>query len=182
LLSYNIFAYCANNPVMRIDPTGCWSWTDVFNTAAIVAVAAVAAAVIICSGGSAAPPLLAAASAIAGTTVTASAAASTAIAVAVTSTVVMGTAAIASAHQMMNKPTSQNQMQKQVESRKAPKEVDRVDKPHVNAPNQQNHIHFKDGTAINMDGSLSHESRGIPQITKAILEWIITNGWSAPTF
>lgn len=68
-------------------------------------------------------------------------------------------------------------MQKQVERGQAPSEVDRVDKPHVNAPNQQNHIHFKDGSAINMDGTQSHDSRGVPQITKSILRWILANGW-----
>ena len=26
LLSYNLFAYCANNPVMGYDPYGTWDW------------------------------------------------------------------------------------------------------------------------------------------------------------
>lgn len=38
------------------------------------------------------------------------------------------------------KPTSQNQLQNQVEKGQAPKEVDRVDKPHVDG--QQPHVHF----------------------------------------
>ena len=172
---------------MGYDPTGYWSWTDVFNTAAAITVAAVAVAVIASSGGTAAPLLLAAASTIAGTTVTASAVTSIAVSIVVTGIAVMGTAAVASISEASDlgkkkKPTSQNQMQKQVESGKAPKEVDRVDKPHVNAPKQQDHIHFKDGSAINVDGSMSHDSRGIPQITRAILEWIISNGWEPPTF
>ena len=39
------------------------------------------------------------------------------------------------------KPTSQNQIQNQVEKGQAPKEVDRVDKPHVDG--QQPHVHLK---------------------------------------
>ena len=74
-----------------------------------------------------------------------------------------------------NKPTSQNQMQKQVEAGQAPSEVDRVDKPHV--PGQQPHIHFKDGTAINMDGSKHDSHKGLPNITATIAEWILKNGW-----
>ncbi len=63
LLSYNLFAYCKNNPVLGYDPTGHFSWTDVFNTAAVVTIAALAVIAIVGSGGSAAPPLLAAATA-----------------------------------------------------------------------------------------------------------------------
>ena len=39
-ISYNLFAYCKNNPVMGYDPTGHWDW-DLFGkvlvTTAIVA-------------------------------------------------------------------------------------------------------------------------------------------------
>ena len=38
-LSYNLFAYCNNNPVMRYDPTGNWSWNkQIFVGLAIFAV------------------------------------------------------------------------------------------------------------------------------------------------
>ena len=40
ILSYNLFAYCANNPIMCVDPTGTFSWGKL---AAIVAVTAVVA-------------------------------------------------------------------------------------------------------------------------------------------
>ena len=58
-LSYNLFAYCMNNPVNRLDANGNWSlpnWAKV----AIGAVATVAAvAVTVATGGTAAPVLLA---------------------------------------------------------------------------------------------------------------------------
>lgn len=64
-----------------------------------------------------------------------------------------------------NSPTSQNQMQKQVERGKAPKSVDRVDKPHVEG--QQPHIHFGENeAALNIDGTWHDEGM------KSIPNWI----------
>ena len=182
IIGNNMFAYCNNNPVIRSDPTGCWSWKNLFNFAATVTVVAIVVAVVVISGGSAAPPLLMAASALAGTTVTATTVATAAVGTAIVGTTVMGVSVTATILEASNKntfskPTSQNQMQKQVERDQAPSEVDRVDKPHVNAPDQQNHIHFKDGSAINMDGTLSHEGRGVPHLTNEIIKWILSNGW-----
>jgi len=180
LTDKNLFAYCDNNPVVRVDYGGEF-WDTVFKVAAAVTVTAVTVMVIVGTGGIGAAPILAAASTLAGTAVSAGTVITAAASVAVGGTATMLFAKHNDRGNSRN-PTSRNQMQKQVTSKQAPKEVDRVDPPHVNAPKQQNHIHFKDGTAINMDGSLSHESRGIPKITKAILEWIIKNGWGLPKF
>lgn len=48
--------------------------------------------------------------------------------------------------------SSPSEMQKQVERGKAPKEVNRVDNAHGSS--KQPHVHFKDGTALNRDGSI----------------------------
>lgn len=76
------------------------------------------------------------------------------------------------------KPTSQNQMQKQVERGQAPKGVDRVDKPHV--PGQQPHVHYDDGTASNVDGSTHDMGKGTPNPSQAIRQWLLDNGWTPP--
>ncbi len=63
LLSYNLFSYCANNPVMYIDPEGTWGWKDIFQTAlivtGIVALTVAATAAVILTAGVAAPALAA---------------------------------------------------------------------------------------------------------------------------
>ena len=73
--------------------------------------------------------------------------------------------------------TSARQMQRQVLKGQAPDEVDRVDGKHRNIPNSKDHIHFKDNTAINYDGTISHEGHGKPKLTRKIKEWITQNGW-----
>lgn len=66
-------------------------------------------------------------------------------------------------------------MQKQVESGKAPKEVDRVDKPHIDG--QQDHVHFNDGTSINRDGSIHDKGHGTPSLSNRVKNWLQENGW-----
>lgn len=95
IISLNLFVYCDNNPVMRSDPTGHFSWTNVFNTAAIITAAAMAVVAIISSGGTAAPPIIAAASAIAGSAVTTTTVVAAAAGVAVTGIAAMGVATTA---------------------------------------------------------------------------------------
>jgi len=78
-----------------------------------------------------------------------------------------------------DKPTSPGNMQRQVERGQAPKDVDMVHDAHLsNVPNQQPHVHFKDGTAMNMDGTIHDAKGGIPKITRAIAKWLQKNGWA----
>ena len=55
--------------------------------------------------------------------------------------------------------------------------MDRVDKPHRGVPNSKDHVHYKDGTAMNYDGTQSHKKNGLPNLTNGIKKWLDKNGW-----
>lgn len=61
---------------------------------------------------------------------------------------------------------------------RTPRNVERVDRPHnPNVPNQKPHIHFKDGTSINLDGTPHDAGHGIAVIIEAVREWLEANGY-----
>lgn len=72
--------------------------------------------------------------------------------------------------------TPPNKMQEQVEKGQAPKEVLRVDKAHDSFG--QPHVHFKDGTALNRDGTIHDKMHGRPKPTRKTWGWLHRNGWS----
>lgn len=77
------------------------------------------------------------------------------------------------------KPTSQNQMQRQVERGQAPNSVDRIDPAHTpGIGSSQPHVHFTDGTALNQDGTIHDAFNGVPKMTKKVVDWLTQNGWS----
>ena len=73
------------------------------------------------------------------------------------------------------KPTSPNQMNKQVERGQAPKGVQRVDNP--DAQYAEPHVHFDDGTSITQSGKIHDAGHGTPRLTNAIIDWLHNNGW-----
>ena len=74
--------------------------------------------------------------------------------------------------------TSPNQMNQQVKRGKTPKSVDRVDSANTNVRGEQDHIHFKDGNALNKDGSWKEGlGRSLTNVEK---QWIIDNNWAVP--
>ena len=177
-----MFVYCGNNPANSVDESGTfWQELKAFGRGCLnlaIAVGAItvagaavigAAVLTVGSGGAGAVALPAAAVVVAES-----------IAIAVTAITAIGVVSVTAGEigsNIQRKQTSRNQMQKQVENGQAPGEIDRVDPPHTNAPNQQSHVHFKDGTAMNLDGSPSHGSRGVPKLTRPIIEWFAKNGY-----
>jgi RHS repeat-associated protein len=73
------------------------------------------------------------------------------------------------------KKTSTNQMDQQAKKGQAPKSVERVDSPRF--PNEKPHVEFKDGSALNDDGTWKHGGRAL---TNAEKEWLQQNGWTIP--
>ena len=74
------------------------------------------------------------------------------------------------------KPTSINQMQQLVERDKAPG-IARFDKADPAIPGSKDHVHFKDGTSMNIDGTIHDKLKGIPNITKKTAEFLLEHGW-----
>ena len=74
-----------------------------------------------------------------------------------------------------NVPDSPSSLQKEVEKGRAPKDVDRVDKPHVEG--QKPHIHFKDKTSLNNDGTIHDKHRGMPDVSNKVRKWLESHGW-----
>ena len=70
------------------------------------------------------------------------------------------------------KPKTRGQMQREVEKGKAPKDVDRVDKAH--SKSGQEHVHLKDGSAVNKDGSFKD---GKPRLNEKTKKWLRTGGY-----
>ena len=75
-------------------------------------------------------------------------------------------------------PTNPGRMQKEVERGQAPRDVERVDKPHV--PNQEPHVHYKDGTSSNRSGTTHDAHRGDPNPSREAREWLEQHGWTPP--
>ena len=76
-----------------------------------------------------------------------------------------------------NSNCSVNQMNRQIKNGQAPKEIKRIDPPKTSVPNSKIHAHFKDGTSLNIDGTIHDASHGIPKLTKQASDWLIKNGW-----
>ncbi len=81
------------------------------------------------------------------------------------------------------KPTSPNQMQKQVQAKKTPSTVDRVDPPHPGHGTNSPHVHFGNGRVLNMDGTWSHVGRmgtNVWRVNADEASWLLRNGWKVP--
>ena len=41
---------------------------------------------------------------------------------------------------------------------------------------EQPHVHFTDGTAINVDGTIHDAGNGVPKLTNKVKKWLADNG------
>ncbi len=72
-------------------------------------------------------------------------------------------------------PKSPNQLNDEIRRGLAPDGIERVDTPKV--PGEKFHVHFDDGSALNVEGTWKHGSR---LLNRAQREWLIENGWTLP--
>lgn len=73
------------------------------------------------------------------------------------------------------KVASPNQLNKQIQRGLAPKGVQRVDIGKVTG--EQTHVHFDDGSALNIDGTWKH---GESDLSNSVKDWLQSNGWTTP--
>lgn len=71
--------------------------------------------------------------------------------------------------------TSPNQMEQEVKRGQAPKDVKRVDNAHDSKG--QPHVHFKDGTSLNRDGTIHDKGHGRPNPSSKVWDWLYKHGW-----
>jgi hypothetical protein len=70
---------------------------------------------------------------------------------------------------------SPNQLNELIKKGKAPEGIVRVDTPKV--PGEKLHVHFADGSALNIDGTWKH---GEFELTGKQMEWLKQYGWKSP--
>ncbi|GAA0592893.1 hypothetical protein GCM10010394_22720 [Streptomyces crystallinus] len=79
----------------------------------------------------------------------------------------------------VRRPSSPNQMNEDVRLGNAPAGVIRVDKGLTKG--EQDHVHFKDGTALNKDGTWKHDGNGDPRPpNRKQQKWLEGHGWKMP--
>lgn len=193
-IACNMFAYCLNNPVNLIDAEGTWpNLSSVFLGIAIAAaaVAFVALCVVTCGGAAAVGGGVAAAVAVSSTTMVAAqvtvAAAGVAavasdmaiktyVAEEVVKAVSISYSSSKSKKSAGKKPTATNQLREQVRKRQAPKDVVAIDDRFEGNPDGQAHIHLRDGTVLNLDGTRSHKHKGKFQVPNEVKDWLRNQG------
>ncbi|HFE45234.1 MAG TPA: hypothetical protein ENJ18_07030, partial [Nannocystis exedens] len=74
--------------------------------------------------------------------------------------------------------SSAGRMQMEVRRGQAPRDVVRVDSPHI--PGQEPHVHYKDGTSSNQSGSTHDQHKGTPNPPKKTRKWLEGHGWTPP--
>ena len=94
-VDFNLFSYCLNDPINRIDTMGYWSWKNILQetlmVTSIVAITVAASALVVATAGVAAPVL----AGVGVSVVSATAATTTMTSIALTSTYVAGTCIVA---------------------------------------------------------------------------------------
>ena len=68
----------------------------------------------------------------------------------------------------------------QIKKGQAPRDVKRIDDANSSVKNSKVHAHFKNGTSLNMDGTIHDAKGGVPQVNRATREWLEKYDWKVP--
>ena len=73
-------------------------------------------------------------------------------------------------------PSTPGRMNEEIKRGQAPKDIRSAHRPH-NDKNGKPHIHFKNGTSMNNDGSVHDKRNGIPQLSNKVKKWLNKHNW-----
>ncbi|MDO5539019.1 MAG: RHS repeat-associated core domain-containing protein [Eubacteriales bacterium] len=73
-------------------------------------------------------------------------------------------------------PDKPSKLQEEIKRGKAPRDVKRVDDKNEGGA-EKPHVHFKDGTSLNNDGTIHDKGKGIPKPSKNVRKWLEKHGW-----
>ena len=73
-----------------------------------------------------------------------------------------------------NSPSNPGKLEIEIKRGQAPKDVKTAHPRHSNG---KPHIHFKDGTAMNNDGTIHDAHKGIPRLSNAVKKWLRKHNW-----
>lgn len=80
------------------------------------------------------------------------------------------------------KPCSASKMQQEVKKEQAPYDVERVDKAFNTDKGGKPHVHYKDGTSSNKDGTIHDAKNGIPYPNISVIKWLKKHNWMPPKY
>jgi hypothetical protein len=80
------------------------------------------------------------------------------------------------ARDAQKRPSTPGKMQNEVKKGRAPKDVERVDRGHV--PEQEPHVHYKDGTSSTQSGKIHDKHKGTPSPSRKTNGWLENHGWT----
>lgn len=73
-------------------------------------------------------------------------------------------------------------MQKMVDNGQAPKDIKQFHKGGKAYDGQKDHVHFKDGTSLNYDGTIHDKKGGTPNHPKKTSKWLEDHGWAGSVY
>ena len=71
-------------------------------------------------------------------------------------------------------------MNEQIKNGQAPKDVEFIHNVNTSVKGSKIHVHFKDETCLNIDGTIHDSKRGIPRVSRKTREWLEKYVWKVP--
>ena len=74
--------------------------------------------------------------------------------------------------------TKASKLQQMKRRNQTPAGIKRFDSSEKDVPKSQDHVHFDDGTSLNVDGSIHDKKNGVPKLTNKQEKFLNKNNWT----